>query len=295
MNDHTPRVTIGLPVYNGEPFLIETLASLLAQTFADFELVISDNGSTDRTEAICQRYAAKDARIRYIRSEQNRGAAWNYNRLVDLATGEYFKWAGADDLIAPGYLARCVAQLDQSPGTVLCFTRTVLIDEHGHQVEEYSNRLHLQAAKPHERLRDLLRGPGLCNPIFGLIRTLVLKTTALIGSYADSDRVLLGQLALRGQFSEVPEPLFFRRIHPQSSVQANPNKRKRVAWFNPALAKQLHLPRSRRVMGFLASVRDAPLASSEKLLCYLELSKRFLLHPRWVLADLGGVLEQIRE
>ena len=96
-----PRVSIGLPVYNGDNYLAETLDSILAQTFTDFELIISDNGSTDRTEAICRRYAAQDHRVRYVRNPSNLGAARNYKRAFELARGEYFKWNGHDDPLAP--------------------------------------------------------------------------------------------------------------------------------------------------------------------------------------------------
>ena len=94
-----PRVTIGLPVYNGENYLAEAIDSILGQTFTDFELIISDNASTDRTEEICRRYAAEDDRIRYFRHDRNRGASPNYNFTVEKARGEYFKWAAHDDVL----------------------------------------------------------------------------------------------------------------------------------------------------------------------------------------------------
>ena len=96
-----PRVSVGIPVFNGERFLAETIESILAQTFKDFEIVISDNASTDRTEEICRSYAARDPRIRYNRNDTNRGAAWNHNRVFELARGEYFKWQSHDDFCAP--------------------------------------------------------------------------------------------------------------------------------------------------------------------------------------------------
>src|SRR5215204_5257287 len=111
----SPRVTIGLAVYNGEKYLHQAIDSVLAQTFTDFELIVSDNASTDATAAIVLQYAAKDARVRYTRNRENVGSARNFNRLVDLATGEYFKWMAVDDLIAPEFLATCVAALDAEP------------------------------------------------------------------------------------------------------------------------------------------------------------------------------------
>src|SRR5262245_57216615 len=93
-----PRVSIGLPVYNGAKYLAEAIDSLLEQTFSDFELIISDNGSTDATPAICEEYAAKDGRIRFLRQEINRGLAWNWNCVLEESRGAYFKWAACDDL-----------------------------------------------------------------------------------------------------------------------------------------------------------------------------------------------------
>src|SRR2546426_6424374 len=127
MHNRTLRVSIGLPVFNCDPLLRQAVDSLLTQTYSDFELVISDNASTDGTEAICREYAAKDHRVRYYRGERNRGAVWNWNRVFELSGGEYFKWAAHDDLCAPDYVERCVEVLDRDPSVVLCYAETVLI------------------------------------------------------------------------------------------------------------------------------------------------------------------------
>src|SRR5512139_3267591 len=124
MNPDKPRVSIGVPVYNGENFLKDALDSLLAQTFKDFEIVIADNVSTDQTEEICRSYAAKDARIRYYRNETNIGAGPNHNRVFELSRGEYFKWVCHDDMCAPEFLERCIEVLDRDPSVVLCHAET---------------------------------------------------------------------------------------------------------------------------------------------------------------------------
>ena len=95
-----PRLTIGLPVYNGANYLAHSLDALLGQSFEDFELIISDNASTDDTPDICRRYEKQDSRVRYIRQPQNIGLAPNHNFTVELARGELFKWASHDDLYA---------------------------------------------------------------------------------------------------------------------------------------------------------------------------------------------------
>lgn len=96
-----PKITVGMPVYNGERYVEESIKSVLAHTFDHFELLISDNGSTDRTAEICQDNASMDSRISLIRNEQNIGASANYNTLVQKATAPYFRWSNADDLLAP--------------------------------------------------------------------------------------------------------------------------------------------------------------------------------------------------
>nr|MDJ0569288.1 glycosyltransferase family 2 protein [Pleurocapsa sp. MO_192.B19] len=130
MNQNQPLVSIGMPVYNGERYLENALNSILAQTFRDFELIISDNGSTDKTEEICRQYANVDRRIRYFRNEQNLGAGWNFDRVAQLATGKYFKWACHDDLCALEFLQRCIEILEQAPNIVLAYPKTLIIDEH---------------------------------------------------------------------------------------------------------------------------------------------------------------------
>ena len=113
------KLSIGMPIYNGDEFLKEAIESLLNQTFEDFEIIISDNASTDQTQQICRYYADLDPRIRYYRCKENLGAAWNYNRVFELSYGEYFKWAAHDDYCAPSFFERCVEALDRDRNIIL--------------------------------------------------------------------------------------------------------------------------------------------------------------------------------
>ena len=149
MTSNQPRLSIGLPVYNGEKFLKEAIDSLLAQTFEDFELIISDNASTDKTEEICRAYAEKDQRIRYYRNDKNIGCARNFDRVFKLSSGEYFKWAAYDDLHAPDFIEKCVEVLDQDPTIILCHSQTYFIDEEGSFLQNYDIKLKAYALKPH--------------------------------------------------------------------------------------------------------------------------------------------------
>lgn len=165
-----PRISVALPVYNGEDYLAGTIASILAQTFRDFELIISDNASTDRTAAISQEFAARDRRIRYHRQPHNIGAAANFNRSHGLATGEYFKWAAHDDLLEPEYLAKCVAALDAEPHAVLCQTLVKIVEDE-HRVLEVCRPIGpgADSSRPSVRLAARLRQKR-CLDVFGVLR-----------------------------------------------------------------------------------------------------------------------------
>jgi len=115
---HIPKVSIGMPVYNGGECIRKALDSLLTQTFTDFELIISDNASTDETEAICREYMKKDSRIRYVRQVENRGAGANFQFVLDEAQCEYFMWAAHDDIRSPNFLSVNLDFLCRNPDFV---------------------------------------------------------------------------------------------------------------------------------------------------------------------------------
>src|SRR4051812_42293346 len=128
---HQARVCIGMPVYNGQRYVAAAIESIRAQTFADFELIISDNASTDATGEICRAFAAKDSRIIYNRLSSNVGAILNFERVYKLGGGQYYKWHAHDDLIEPAFLARCVEALDREPSAVLAYPKAKFIDSAG--------------------------------------------------------------------------------------------------------------------------------------------------------------------
>ncbi len=272
-----PRVSIGLPVYNGEHYVAQALDAILAQTFTDFEVIIVDNASTDRTRAIGESYCARDARLRYYRNEANIGAAPNFNRAFALATGAYFKWCAHDDLITSDYLARCVEVLDREPAVALCCSQVQIIDENSQVVGAYIVRLPaLAATEPHRRFGVFIRFSPACFQVFGLFRASVLAQTSLIGSHLGSDKTLIAETCLRGQIYEIPEPLFFSRQHPQRSVKL---ARQRLAgWFDAANEGRRLLPHWQKLSEYARVVGRAPLSAHERWSCYLQL-------PLWVLAN----------
>ena len=258
-----PRVSIGLPVYNGERYLAATLDSLIAQTFEAFELVICDNASTDRTAEIAQAYAARDRRIRYAPSDRNIGSVRNFNRAFQLATGEYFRWFSADDLAAPESLARCVEVLDREPAVVLAYPKTRLIDGQGEAIRDYDDRLHLTMADPCERFRELLGRIGYTNAVYGLMRAAAVQRTGLFGTYLASDEVFQAELVLHGMFWEIPEVLFFRRIH--AAASSGMTREERLTFDRPERARAGEMSMWKRLVGLSGAVERSGLDRSQKL------------------------------
>jgi glycosyltransferase involved in cell wall biosynthesis len=273
MKQSTPQISIGLPVFNGEKYLVEALDSFLGQTFGDFEIIISNNASTDHTEEICKRYAALDARIQYFRNEVNLGGARNHNIVFERSRGIYFKWAGHDDLYAPDYLMTCVNILSSESDIVLCYPKTILIDEFGQEIEKYEDDFELLSPYPYERFNTILHHPMhmLLNPSYGLTRSTNMAKTNGYGNYYSADRVILAELALQGRFKKIPAYLYYRRIHAGSSNDANPSDEGKAIWIDPANKGKVAPPRWRRFLGNLNGVRRASLKPRERYMCYKNL------------------------
>lgn len=276
-----PRVSIGLPVYNGENFLAEALDSILAQTFTDFELIISDNCSTDATEDICRRYAEKDDRIRYYRQAKNLGAAPNYNFTFEKARGHYFKWSAHDDVMLPEWLERCVDVLDRNPDVELAYSRTLRIDEHTVVQDEYEiyGSMRLMSARPSVRFGDMICMQHNCVPIFALGRRDVFATTDLKTKFQGSDRYLLADFALRGKVFLVPEPLFLRREHGGAYSDAL-TKAEKASWWDTADTRTVSFPHWRALRTYLGHINRADLTKGERWACYRQMV-RWVIGPTW--------------
>lgn len=262
--DNSPRVSIGLPIYNGEAYLRLALDSLLAQTYTDFELILTDNASTDGTEAICREYAARDSRIRYHRMERNVGGAANHNYTVKAARGEYFKWGAYDDLCEPTLLEECIAVLDRHPDVMLAYPQVVHIDADGKVIEHYDSGFHLVSADPVERLRKFFKAPVKCSPIYGVMRLAMLRSTPMLGAYPAADRVLLGEIALRGKIFEVTEPLFLRRMHAEMSTERAKSMRDLARWYDPKNLQNFQLPLWKWLFEYLRAIDRVPLTLEQR-------------------------------
>ena len=301
-----PRVSIGVPVYNGEKYLAAALDSILAQTFTDFEVIVSDNASTDRTEQICREYAARDSRIRYVRQPQNRGMTWNFSHTVDLARGEYFRWHAHDDSCAPTLLDRCVEALDANPEAVLAYPRVQMIDDCGEplpddlstwrppQQTEQNGVINdrdprgLDSPQAWRRYYGVLMKTIWCLEPYGLMRTAVMHTTGKLRSYRAAEKVFIAEMALRGRLIEVPEMLLHIRRHDDQYTMVDtadgqqsfvtpgaPSKR-------PRFKLRIPVPRHvRSTWGFLLLIPAAPISFAQRFRCLGVLTRYVLQVSKW--------------
>ncbi|MDB5047977.1 MAG: glycosyl transferase family 2 [Fibrobacteres bacterium] len=277
-----PLVSLGLPVYNGANYIREALDSILGQTYRHWELIISDNGSTDATESICREFAARDSRIRYYRENINRGPTWNFNQVFTLAIGPLFRWTAHDDVCAPQLLEHCVTVMQERPEVVLCYPRTRIIDGNGDAVCDYGTRLRTDSPMMGQRFHDLICVDHACYSIFGVVRTRLLRRLGPLGDYVGSDRNLLAELALHGPFHEIPEFLFLRRDHPGTSTRQFPSAKDRIMWFH-ANSKGGRHPTVRRAIEYWNSIVRAPLRPGDRLTCLGVLGKWVSMRIRSVL------------
>lgn len=257
------KVTVGLPVYNGERYLEDTLKTVLNQTYPDFRLIIADNASTDKTEDICRHYASRDERIHYIRNPVNLGASKNYSCCFEPARTPYFRWQNADDPIEPTLIERCVEVLDDNPDVVLAYGQTRIIDEHGQLLSHYQDNLNLPDPSAAQRFIDCVTKIRLQNVMYGLIRRDALTHTALLGNYVASDLNLVAEIALYGKFREIPVHLFNRRMHPQASSWDRSDSERQRNFWDPAKRK-LILQTWRSIYEYYKAVARAPIPLSEK-------------------------------
>ncbi|MBK8015284.1 MAG: glycosyltransferase [Betaproteobacteria bacterium] len=272
-----PLVSVGLPVYNGENYLLQALQSLVAQTwdggrFEALEIIISDNASTDGTEAICRAFAAEDPRIRYFRQERNIGAGPNYNFVFGKSRGRYFKWAAHDDYMDANAMDLCARALEADAGAVLSHPRLVDVDADGRLLGEFDRGDVGQREAP-ERFFQVIQIGHNCAEVFGLTRRDVLAGTGLIRDYTDSDRTLLGELALRGRLLQVPGAAFYRRVHAGKSDRVYASYHERAVWFNPGNKGKVVLSAWNQLRDLTKSLLTCGLSPGLKLQCAWRLAK----------------------
>lgn len=231
----SPPVSIGMPVFNSAAWIEESVESILAQSFGDFELIISDNASTDGTLAICERFAAADPRIRLLRNSRNIGANRNYLATLAAARGKYFKWASSNDWCAPTFLEKCIAVLEADPSAVLAYPRASLFERALSDARAYDDDFELLDHRPAMRLIALMNTIRLNNAMNGVVRRQALLDVSTMGSHMGADIVLMAELALKGKFVLLSDRLFCRRMSRETATR-----------FKSAREAELHLVPSAR-------------------------------------------------
>jgi glycosyltransferase involved in cell wall biosynthesis len=284
---NAPLVTIGLPVYDSERHLPQSIESLLAQTYRDFVLVISDNASTDRTADICRRYARDDPRVRYFRNAVNIGLTGNFNRAFELNQSKYFKWSTADDFCAPDMLADAVAAMEADPSIVLCYPKTVIVDGEGREQGRYEDKLHLMQDDPAERFLAVVKDIKLVNHHLGLLRADAIRCTQLFGKHVSADVGFIAEMSLYGKFFEVKKYQFYRRFHPESSSWNRGDEGQEARRFHAANVRRVPFNTWLYHRAFSRAVLRSPLGFAKKLRLLGRLGK--LMY--W---DRKGLYEDIR-
>lgn len=285
-------ITIGLPVYNGQKFLQAAIDSHLSQSYGDFELVISDNGSTDATEEICRRYAAQDDRISYLRSPVNRGILWNHRRVLE-GLGEatpYFRWAGADDVLEPGLLAAMVEVLRSRPEVEAVMPATKNIDEAGAIIRSMERTLNLESAVPYERARQILLANYQHVIAYGLLRAPSLRRMRTGPDYIGWDPVFIWELALRGRIFQLEQLALLRRFHP-GSISRVKTAREMRKWVEPDARAGMNFPHWTWAYERARALLATSLPSREKL----RISLLLLRATSWQRKDLArDVIQAVR-
>ncbi len=259
----TLAVTIGIPVYNGEKYIVETLDSVLAQTHEALEIIIADNASTDGTQAILRHYEALDPRIRVIYNEVNVGAAGNYNLVLHEATSEFFAWLSADDVLEPTFVERNLQLLLDHPDAVGSYADAKRIDQFGADCGDYREAMsgmQLSSPKPGVRFSSAVLGfPAIV--LFGVYRRAAMLDTPGHGAFIGGDRVFVSEMALKGRIMRADELLFRRRVHAEA-YSALLNKQARAKWFAGDEAKAGFADLNRIKQHHAALVRSSPDAAT---------------------------------
>jgi glycosyltransferase involved in cell wall biosynthesis len=212
-------VSVGVPVYNGLPHLRRALETLVAQTHRNLEIIISDNASTDGTEALCRDYAARDPRISYLRNTENIGGGANFTRVLDLACGDFFMWAAHDDWWAPEFVEANLKNLIEHPDYVMSMSRVGYRDGDREVWMPFIERADWRGltGSPAANVRHYVANSGMNSRFFALYRRDVLRKCFRIEPYLGSDNATMVRTLALGKHGEVNRMLFFRGMAGESA------------------------------------------------------------------------------
>ena len=271
-----PRVSIGLPVRNGETYIVRALDSLLAQDYSDFEVVICDNASDDATPGIVRGYATRDPRIKFHENGRDIGQIANMNRVFELASGEYFRWTGVDDWFEPNYISKSIEYLDREPGVIAVSTYIKYFDDDGNEFyTEYTGE-RMESPEPHRRFSRMLwflqADYRYYDPHYAMYRRSALQQTRLLQVVFLTDQILAAEMSLVGPFGHIPECLSYRRRVPAAYSDSEVLH----ALYHPDQPDELRPSLSRLCSNFDVLVSTAPITGFQKAFCRGAIARYFL-------------------
>lgn len=262
-----PLISVGMPVYNEEKYLKESVESILNQDYKNFELIISDNSSTDGTEQICLELAQNDYRIKYIRNTANIGAVENFNKVCREARGEFFMFAGGHDLWSLNFISSCLKILQDNPTTVLSFASTVWIDKFNDPIKKEASFYDTRGCDPVTRFMYVLWGP--MNPIYGLMRTDCMKNVRLNTQIIGADLIILAELSFQGEFAFNTEAIWYRRMQHGEERRNQKVKRYQDVLFSKANKLMNILPHIKIPIELWRSIANAKIDLKNKLYLFV--------------------------
>jgi len=229
-----------MPVFNEERFIEQAIVSTLNQDYKNFELIISDNASTDQTKEICLKYSKKDSRIRFYSQHSTTDSTTNFNYVASMAKGDFFMWASGHDTRDPTFISRCVATFEKSNSIVLCYSDAIWIDSNGKIVGIEKSDIDTVGMSKITRIKKVFWNLGYAYPIYGLFRKDTLSRILPYQKILGPDILLLNELSAIGEFARIPEPLFNIRkssdygdwhAYFQKSLNVKLNRKKALGLF----------------------------------------------------------------
>lgn len=292
-----PLVSIGLPVYNGQNYLRKSIESVLCQTFQDFELIISDNASTDTTKNICMEYLQYDSRVKYFRNQENIGYAGNYNKVLSLSNGIYFKWIAHDDIINKLFLEKCIAVFSKFHNIIAVFPGLSYIDENNNIIESCNKTFDIMQDDTVKRLRELVNheigGTDVYWAIYGLINRNMLNKSSLHGTYIAADRVLLMELVLLGKIKYISDNMLYIRKHSGTTNLRKALPREKYSWCNSKYVPKYVLPNWNLYHKYYNTALRYKLGIIPSINAFYEITRKMYKNDLWNLA--GEIKLAIKE
>lgn len=303
INSDKPLVSVGLPVYNGDNYIVGAIESIINQTYRNIELIISDNASTDNTESICRKYASLDNRVKYFRLNDNCGAIVNHNRVLDIAKGKYFQWICHDDECEQSYIQKCVDVLEGNPQIICCFSVIKFIDGKANVLRLSKNELSILDDDRSVRLKKFVNMQKTSVDIFcamyGLFRTEFIKKIGQLGTYIAGDQIYLLKMIFEGKLVQLKDPCLSRREHPATAFVALPKlpyyKKYRVAarWGESNCNPMFLLVNWKLMKMAFSYFYGYPMLMPEKIKCYKSLFELFVARWRRLLKELLTIPGQV--